>query len=594
MPPDDLIRYLNAKYAAPNDTVSDSELLRRCGTARDDAAFELLMRRHANLVWRVCRSVARNHHTAEDAFQATFLALALKAATIGSDTVAGWLCRVAYHAVLKARPRPVPNLIDDPRPPDVTIERAEIAQVLHEELDRLADRYRAPLILCYLQDFTHAEAARHLGWPIGTVATRVARGQDRLRDRLIRRGIVLPSGGLIIAFTAVPASALPTGLVTDTTRAIATGTELSTSVQHLAQGAMSVMKRTKIWPAAAVIVTLAAGVVLAVAGFDDPPVRPVPVAKEKVEEKEKEKTPVKQSIPISPGIQAIVAASTDIIIADVVETNPGRAMEGARDTVKLKVIRTLLGRPTAGETLGVYYHLLWSDEKGEILESPKFNKGKRYVIFLSSHLFRSQEGERMEYELTDRWLSVLPDHVDLVKEVAVAIRAPHGDSRSEWSSTDGSIAGLQGRLVVYRGESANGDTPIITVYLELRNTAGSNNTTEFLLDGAKTVWTVSDAVGKAIAPTSPPGNRLGSDSPRKLTFAAKEGGRLPLTISGAGITPAGAGHLELGWIEGVWEFAKGDKATYFLAGKITIAPTGQPGQWYGTLNLPKVRIPLQE
>ena len=78
MPPDDLIRYLNAKYAAPNDTVSDSELLRRCGTARDDAAFELLMRRYADLVWKVCQAVARNHHAAEDAFQATFLALARK------------------------------------------------------------------------------------------------------------------------------------------------------------------------------------------------------------------------------------------------------------------------------------------------------------------------------------------------------------------------------------------------------------------------------------------------------------------------------------------------------------------------------------
>jgi RNA polymerase sigma factor (sigma-70 family) len=581
MPPDDLIRYLHTKYAAPNDTVSDSELLRRCGTARDDAAFELLMRRHANLVWRVCRSVARDHHTAEDAFQATFLALALKAATIGSETVAGWLCRVAYHAVLKARPRPMPNLVDDPRsPPEEVTERVEIAQVMHEELDRLADCYRVPLILCYLQDFTHAEAARHLGWPIGTVATRVARGQNRLRDRLIRRWIMLPSSGLIIAFNAVPASALSSGLVTDTSRAIATGTELSTSVQHLAQGALSVMKGTRMWPAAAVIVTLAAGVVLAVAGFDDPPVRPVPTTKEKAEEKEKVKTPVKQSIPIGPAIQALVAASTDIIIADVEETNPRRAMEGARDTVKLKVIRSLLGRPTAGETLGVYYHLLWSDEKGEILESPKFTKGKRYVIFLNSH------------QLTDPWLSVLPDHVDLVKEVAAAIRTPHGDSRGEWSSTDGSIAGLQGRLVVYRGESANGDTPIITVYLELRNTAGSNNTTEFVLDGAKAVWTVADATGKAMAPISPPANRIGSDSPRKLTLAAKEGGRLPLTISGAGIASAGAGHLELGWIDGVWEFAKSDKSTYFLAGKITIAPIGQPGRWYGTLDLPKVRIPL--
>jgi RNA polymerase sigma factor (sigma-70 family) len=597
MPHDELIRYLHATYAAPNDAVTDGELLRRCGTSRDDAAFELLMRRHAGLVWKVCQAVVRNHHDAEDAFQATFLALARKVNTIGYGTVAGWLCRVAYHAALKARLRPVANLIDGASSPlDEATERTEVAQVLHEELDRLAECYRAPLILCYLEDFTHAEAARHLGWPVGTVATRVARGRDRLRNRLIRRGIVLPSGGLFAAFNAGPASALAPSLITATVQAIATGTGLSKSVHYLAQGALSVMTRTKIWYAA-VIVTLAASVVLAFAVSADPPAPQTPTTKEKTEEKEKEKKPVEGSLPINPGIQALVAASTDVIIADVVDTNPNRAMEGARDTVKLKVVRTLLGRPTAGETIGVYYHLLWSDEKredGGNLESPKFTKGKRYVIFLNSQLSGRPDGDRIEYQLTDRWLSVLPDHVDLVKEVAAAVRVSHGDSRGEWSSADGSIAGLQGRLAAYRGESANGDTPIITVYLDLRNTAGGNNTTEFRLDGAKANWTVFDAGGKASAPTSPPANKIGSDKPRKLILAAKESGRLPLTISGAALAPGGAGHLELGWIDQVWEFANGDKGQYFLAGKIAIAPTGQPGQWFGTLNLPKVRIPLKE
>jgi hypothetical protein len=318
----------------------------------------------------------------------------------------------------------------------------------------------------------------------------------------------------------------------------------------------------------------------------DSPAPPVTAS----EKEESVKRRSERSVTISPGIKTLAAISTDIIVADVVETNPTKAEEGARDTVKLKVVRTLLGRPTAGDTIGVYYHLLWSDEKGEILESPIFTKGKRYVIFLNSHLSRGPDGERTEYELADRWLSVLPDHVALEKEIAAAVRIPHGDARGEWSSTDGSIAGLQGRLVAYRGESVNGGTPIISIYLDLRNTAGSNNTTEFRLDGAKAVWTVSDATGKAITPISPPGNWLPT-SPRKLTLAEKESGRLLLTISGAGIAPNGAGHLELG-SDQVWEFPRIDKGAYLLSGRITIASSGQPGQWFGILDLPKIRIPL--
>ena len=79
MPPDELVRLLHATYAAPREGVTDAELLARCATGRDDAAFELLLRRHADMVWRVCRSVVRDTHSAEDAFQATFLLVARNA-----------------------------------------------------------------------------------------------------------------------------------------------------------------------------------------------------------------------------------------------------------------------------------------------------------------------------------------------------------------------------------------------------------------------------------------------------------------------------------------------------------------------------------
>ena len=588
MPPDELIRLIHATYAAPGERESDGELLRRYGSSREAAAFELLMQRYSDLVWRVCRAVASNHHAAEDAFQATFLALARKAPTVASGSVARWLSRVAYHAALKARSVSVAEMTHDPisPPSDDATERSDFARVLNEELHRLADRYRLPLLLCYFQDFTHAMAAERLGWPIGTVATRVARGRDRLRDRLLRRGIVLSSAGVATMLAAGPASALSPGLIPATAQAISTGSGLSPTVLRLTQGVLSAMTYKMIWSAVVMlVVAIAAGAGLILAASAEPLGRPA------VPGEEKEKKPVGRTLTAGPGIQALVASSTDIIIADVLETSPGKAIEGARDTVKLKVVRTLLGRPAAGDTLSVYYHLLWSDEKGQVLEPRKFEKGKRYVIFLRSPLSRGPEGEKVGYELTDQWLAVLPDNVSLVKEIVSAVRVMYGDAQGEWSSTDGSIAGLQARLVAYREDASNG-TPIIAMYLDLRNTAGSNNTVDFVLDGAKVDWIVSDSTGKAIAPTSPPGNWLPINA-RKLTLAAKESGRLKLTIGGGGIGLAKAGHLELA-SDRVWEFAQADKGPYFLSGKITIEATGEREKWSGTLALPRVRIPVGE
>ena len=124
------------------------------------------------------------------------------------------------------------------------------------------------------------------------------------------------------------------------------------------------MTHKKLWSAAmAIIVVVVAGAVWTLAASAEPSGRPAPPGEYK------EAKPVEQTrLAAGPGIQAMVAASTDIIIADVLETNPHKAIEGARDTVKLKVVRTLLGRPAAGDILGVYYHLRWSDEKSEILE----------------------------------------------------------------------------------------------------------------------------------------------------------------------------------------------------------------------------------
>ncbi|HET6573121.1 MAG TPA: sigma-70 family RNA polymerase sigma factor [Fimbriiglobus sp.] len=275
--PEHLVRFLRSLYASPADGVSDAELLRRCAAGRDDAAFELLVRRHAALVWRVCRSVARDHHAAEDAFQAAFLALARRPGAVRDPSAAGWLSRVAYHAALKTRGRPgdahlsveLPSHAADPA--DMA-GRSEVALLLHAELNRLPEKYRLPVVLCHLHGFTQQEAARQLGLPVGTVATRISRGLDRLRDRLTRRGVAVPAvGGLFAASAVSPA-------LTEAAVRIAESV-VPAHITRLAQGALAAMTPVK-WklPAAALVAATALGTAWAV-GPTTPSDKPTPPAK---------------------------------------------------------------------------------------------------------------------------------------------------------------------------------------------------------------------------------------------------------------------------------------------------------------------------
>jgi RNA polymerase sigma factor (sigma-70 family) len=248
---EDLIRCLRAGYAAPDEEVSDTELLRRCAAKKDDVAFELLVRRHAELVWQVCTATAGNHHAAEDAFQATFLALALRATSI-RETVSGWLYRVAYNAARKLYMREkASGLPLDPVPgrsvsisPDDTASKAELAGILHDELNRLNEAYRLPLQLCYLEGHSHTEVAKILGWPVGTVATRITRGRERLRDRLIRRGVALSATGIAAVLSQGSTSALPPILVAVTALSIRSG-ELPNTITDLTAGVLNAMTHPK-------------------------------------------------------------------------------------------------------------------------------------------------------------------------------------------------------------------------------------------------------------------------------------------------------------------------------------------------------------
>jgi len=208
------IHHLAGPCAAAED--SDRVLLQRFAARREEAAFAALVQRHGTLVLNVCRRLLRQEQDAEDVFQATFLLLARKAGSVRwRDTVAPWLHAVAHRLALKARTRAVRRRREEQRVAELRstttaedLSWREAVGILEEELGRLPDRYRAPLLLCCWDGKTRDEAAQLLGWTVGSLKGRLERGRELLRRRLVRRGVAL-SAGLLAAGLArggVPAA----------------------------------------------------------------------------------------------------------------------------------------------------------------------------------------------------------------------------------------------------------------------------------------------------------------------------------------------------------------------------------------------------
>jgi RNA polymerase sigma factor (sigma-70 family) len=258
-----VLRHLRKLVPARNDLdLPDHQLLERFATHHDDAAFATLLKRHGSMVLGVCRSVLRNWHDADDAFQATFLVLARKAGSIHRrDCVSSWLHRVAYHLavdvqadaarrkVLEKRAVPMPSAN-----PVLDASLRELHAVLNEELQQLPEEYQAPLILCGLEEQTVEQAARQLGWTRSTVKGRLQRGRERLRARLKRRGLELTAGVVAGVLSTGSASAhVPTTLAASTIQAaqwLATGKEpvsgmITARVAALVQGATTTMFHSK-------------------------------------------------------------------------------------------------------------------------------------------------------------------------------------------------------------------------------------------------------------------------------------------------------------------------------------------------------------
>ncbi|HEY7428376.1 MAG TPA: sigma-70 family RNA polymerase sigma factor, partial [Gemmataceae bacterium] len=224
---------------------------------RDEAAFAELVRRHGPMVLGVCRRVLRNEHDAEDTFQATFLVLARQASSVRKRaSLGGFLHEVAYHIALRARQNAVrrrtwERQIRDMTPSDPVAEsaRRELRPLLDEELRHLPEKYREPLILCYLEGKTNEETARHLGWPLGSLSRRLARGRELLRRRLLRRGVTLSAALLTTALVEEAATAVPPVLIATAVRMAVCGgiaEGVSASVTALVQGRVQEMFLTKL------------------------------------------------------------------------------------------------------------------------------------------------------------------------------------------------------------------------------------------------------------------------------------------------------------------------------------------------------------
>ncbi|QEH32168.1 ECF RNA polymerase sigma factor SigE [Aquisphaera giovannonii] len=288
--------------------LTDGQLLERFSTRGGPAAeqaFAAIVERHGPMVLRVCRGVLgrSREQDAEDAFQATFLVLVRRARSLWvADSIGPWLHQVALRTASCARgaaARRRRHEAAGARPAEATVDRGDdgglddLGRILHEEIGRLPDRYRIPVVLCDLEGRTHEQAARHAGWPVGTVKSRLSRARERLKGRLSRRG-VSPTAALVPAIRLGLDPEVPDALIRATTaaavRLAATQTLAGTSAGLVAQGVLTAMARSSWWKVGGAILAAAATVSGArlvsgqatTAKPSDPPSARPPAAEEKV------------------------------------------------------------------------------------------------------------------------------------------------------------------------------------------------------------------------------------------------------------------------------------------------------------------------
>jgi RNA polymerase sigma factor (sigma-70 family) len=240
----------------------DAQILERYVAQSDELAFTALVQRHGPMVLAVCRSVLDDPNDADDAFQAAFLLLARKAKSLWvDDSLGGWLHRVASRIAFQMKSDAARRRDQERRAAEKAGKRRtsgkpedDTFRVLHQEIDRLPERYRKPIILCYLEHMSYQQAANHLRWSEGTTQSRLARGRSLLRARLARRGVTLGAATLGVLALPHEASAVSVSMLLPAIRtarifglgeAAGVGT-VSTAVEVLVRQALRTMMLAKL------------------------------------------------------------------------------------------------------------------------------------------------------------------------------------------------------------------------------------------------------------------------------------------------------------------------------------------------------------
>jgi RNA polymerase sigma factor (sigma-70 family) len=249
------------RYVA--STLSDGDLVRSYLRNHAEEPFRLLVERHGRMVLGVCRHRLRDHHAAEDAFQATFLLLARRASSIRRpESVAAWLHRTAIRVCTKARRaesrrrlREVPLIACATREESYSTSRStsDVLLALEEEVERLPERYRTPLLLCYWQGMTQAEAARCLGCSEGSIKARLERGRKHLAKRLTQRGLAPQA----ILAAPLAATIVPRELLARTVALTLEGAAVPPAVATLVQGMTTALGGTSRYVLGALVTAVA-------------------------------------------------------------------------------------------------------------------------------------------------------------------------------------------------------------------------------------------------------------------------------------------------------------------------------------------------